>query len=145
MPVGSTAPAFALRDTPDSRVALDDFRGRAVLLAFYVADWHPVASSELALYQQLHPELERLGASVLGISVDGTWSHAAFARASGIEFPLLADDEPPGAVARAYQIFRPDVGRSWRAQFVIDRAGLVRWSGTFPDALNPGVDAVLQA
>ena len=144
MPVGSPAPEFALRDTRDSRVALKDFRGRAVLLAFYVADWHPVANSELGLYQQLHPDLERLGASVLGISVDGTWSHAAFARESGIDFPLLADDEPPGATARAYRVYRPDVGRSQHAQFVIDPAGLVRWSATFPDALNPGVDGVLR-
>ena len=145
MPIDWPAPPFALRDTRDSRVALEDFRGRAVVIAFYVADWHPVASSELALYQQLHPELDRLGASVLGISVDGTWSHAAFAKASGIDFPLLADDEPPGAVARAYRVYRPAIGRSRHAQFVIDPAGLVRWSGTFPDALNPGVDAVLKA
>jgi peroxiredoxin len=126
-------------------VALEDYRGRAVVLAFYVADWHPVAGAQLALYQELRPHLERLGAAILGISVDATWSHQAFARASGITFPLLADDAPPGAVARAYGVFVPETGRSRRALFVIDREGIVRWSATFPDALNPGADGVLSA
>src|SRR5262249_46463502 len=86
-----------------------------------------------------------LDATVLGISVDATWSHQAFARASGLGFPLLADDAPPGAVARAYGVFVPETGRSRRALFVIDREGVVRWSATFPDALDPGVDGVLSA
>jgi peroxiredoxin len=142
---GSTAPAFVLHDTPYSKVALADFRGRVVVLAFYVADWHPVASSQLALYQDLLPELERLNATVLGITGDTTWSHEVFARTNGIQFPLLSDDEPPGAVARAYGVYLPEIGRSQRALFVIDGAGTVCWSATFPDAVNPGADGILTA
>ena len=145
LPAGSRAPAFALHDTPYSRVALHDFRGRPVVLAFYVADWHPVATDQLAVYQALLPQLEHLDAVVLGISVDATWSHDAFARATGIGFPLLADDAPPGAVACAYGVFVPETGRSRRALFVIDPEGVVRWSATFPDMLNPGADGVLSA
>ena len=122
-----------------------DFRGRAVVLAFYVADWHPVASAQLALYQEILPDLERLNATVIGISVDSTWSHEAFARASGIQFPLLTDDGPPGAVARAYGVYVPETGRSARALFVVDAGGCVRWSATFPDGLNPGTDGLLSA
>jgi peroxiredoxin len=143
--VGINAPEFALRDTPHSRVALADLRGRAVVLAFYVADWHPVATDQLAQLAELRPELDRLGASVLGVSVDGTWSHAAFASATGVPFPLLADDDPPGGVARAYELFVPESGRSRRALFVIDRNGVVAWCATFPDEVNPGVDGVLSA
>jgi len=145
LPAGSPAPAFMLHDTPHSRVALEDFRGRAVVLVFYVADWHPVAADQLAAYQELLSDFERFDARLLGISVDATWSHAAFAHATRITFPLLADDEPPGAVARAYQVYVPETGRSRRALFVIDPEGLVRWSATFPDMLNPGVDGVLAA
>ena len=145
LPAGARAPAFALHDTPYSRVALDDFRGRPVVLAFYVADWHPVASDQLAVYQALLPRFVGLDAAVLGISVDATWSHHAFARATGIGFPLLADDAPPGAVARAYRVYVPETGRSRRALFVIDPEGVVRWSATFPDMLNPGADGVLSA
>jgi peroxiredoxin len=142
---GAPAPPFVLRDSPYSCVALEDYRGRAVVLAFYVADWHPVAGAQLVLYQELLPHLERLGATVLGISVDATWSHQAFAQASGIGFPLLADDAPPGAVARAYGVFVPKTGRSRRALFVVDGGGIVRWSAAFPDPLNPGADGVLSA
>jgi alkyl hydroperoxide reductase subunit AhpC len=126
-------------------VALDDFGGRAVVLVFYVADWHPVATDQLAVFQSLIPDLERLGAIVLGISVDATWSHHAFARAHGICLPLLSDDAPPGAIAKAYGVYVPETGRSRRALFVIDAEGVVRWSETYPDALNPGADGVLTA
>jgi peroxiredoxin len=142
---GSVAPTFALHDTPYSQVTLEDFRGRAVVIVFYIADWHPVAGEQLALYQKFVSQFEQLNAVVLGISVDTTWSHAAFARANGIEFPLLADDGPPGAVARDYGIYVPETGRSRRAVFIVDEVGLVRWSATFPDALNPGVDGIISA
>jgi peroxiredoxin len=142
---GISAPAFALHDSPHSSVSLEDFRGRVVVLVFYGADWHPVATAQLALYQELLPHVERLGAVVLGISVDGTWSHQEFARAAGIRFPLLSDDAPPGGVARAYGVYAPDTGRSQRALFVIDRDGLIQWRAIFPDAVNPGADGILSA
>jgi peroxiredoxin len=145
LPAGSAAPAFALRDSPHKSVALEDFRGRVVVLVFYGADWQPVATAQLGLYQELLPHLERLGAVLLGISVDGTWSHQEFARAAGIRFALLSDDGPPGGVARAYGVYVPTTGRSQRALFVIDRDGLIQWSATFPDAVNPGADGILSA
>src|SRR5687767_9916720 len=76
VPVGAPAPPFELRDTPYSTIRLEDLRGRPVVLVFYVADWHPVASDQLTLYQELAPDLERLGACVMGISADAIWSHA---------------------------------------------------------------------
>ena len=139
------APSFALSDTPYSRLALDDLRGRDVVLVFYVADWHPVATAQLARYQELLPELQRRGAAVVGISTDATWSHESFARELGITFPLLADDSPPGAVARVYGVHAPETGRTRRALFVIDAGGVVCWSAVFPDALDPGLDGVLSA
>ena len=145
LPAGSAAPAFALHDSPYSSVALEDFLGRVVVLVFYGTDWQPVATAQLGLYQELLPHLERLGAVILGISADGTWSHHEFARAAGISFPLLSDDAPPGSVAGAYGVYVPDTGRSQRALFVIDRDGMIHWSATFPDAVNPGADGILSA
>ena len=142
---GAAAPPFALSDTPYSRLALDDLRGRDVVVVFYVADWHPVAAAQLDRYQELLPELERRGAAVVGISTDATWSHESFARAQGITFALLADDSPPGAVARLYGVHVPETGRSRRALFVIDAGGVVCWGAVFPDQLDPGVDGVLSA
>ncbi|HEU0236166.1 MAG TPA: peroxiredoxin family protein [Candidatus Limnocylindrales bacterium] len=142
---GSDAPPFSLRDTPHSRVRLEDYRGRALVLVFHVADWHPVATAQLTRLRDLVTELGRLNAAVVAISTDATWSHEAFARDIDIAFPLLADDEPPGATASAYRVHDRATGRSRRAIVVVDHAGVVRWSATFPDAVDPGVDGVLSA
>lgn len=145
LPAGTPAPGFSLHDTPHSRVSMEDFAGRAVVLVFYVADWHPVATDQLLQITAMLPEIERLNASVVGISVDSTWSHAALAGANSITFPLLSDDSPMGSVGCRYGVQSAQSGRSRRALFVIDDARVVRWSGVFPDELNPGVDGLLAA
>jgi peroxiredoxin len=142
---GSRAPHFTLRDGPHSTIGLTDLLGRAAVLVFYVADWHPVGSDQLGQLTRLQPEFERLRSSVVGIAIDSPWSHAAFAADKSITFPLLSDDAPPGHVARAFGVYSSGSGRSERALFVLDPSGTVVWSGTFPDTVNPGVDAVLSA
>ncbi len=142
---GTPAPGFELPSTPDQSVALSDFRGRPVILAFYPADWSPVCSEQMALYQEVMPEFLKHNAELLGISVDGIWSHLAFAKDRNIQFPLLADFEPKGEVSRAYQVYRADEGTSERALYVIDADGIVRWSYVSPVAVNPGADGILRA
>jgi len=68
---GTKAPGFTLRVTPDQTLSLSEFAGRRVILAFYPADWSPVCGDQLALYTEVHEEFTRLGAQVLGLSVDG--------------------------------------------------------------------------
>ena len=143
LPPGSPAPRFSLPDSSHSRLSLDDLDGGPVVLVFHVADWHPVADEQLLQIEQLRPVIEGLGASVVAISVDATWSHDAYARAWGLGFPLLADDAPIAAVASAYGVYASETGRSRRALVVIDRLGIVRWSAVFPDALAPGVEGIL--
>jgi peroxiredoxin len=142
---GANAPDFTLKSTPDQTVSLRDFRGRSVVLAFYPADWSPVCSDQMGLYAQIMPEFKKFNAEVLGISVDGVWSHIAFAKDRKLNFPLLADFEPKGAVARAYGVFETSTGESGRALFVIDKKGVVRWSFHSPDGVNPGADGILTA
>jgi peroxiredoxin len=143
--LGSAAPEFSLPSTPDQRVALSDFRGQPVILAFYPEDWSPVCSDQLALYQELLPEFQRFDAELLGISVDGIWCHLAFAKDRNLHFPLLADFEPKGEVSRAYDAYRATDGTSERALFVIDADGVVRWSYFSPVGINPGADGILRA
>jgi len=134
-----------LHSTPDQTVALRDFRGRPVILAFYPADWSPVCGDQMVLYNEILPEFQRYGAELLGISVDGAWCHLAFAQQRRLHFPLLADFEPKGAVARRYGVYRDGDGTSERALFVIDGGGLVRWSYLSPIGVNPGADGILRA
>ena len=142
---GTRAPDFTLHSTPDQAVSLRDFRGRPVILAFYPADWSPVCGDQMALYNEILPEFQRYRAELLGISVDGAWCHLAFAQHRRLHFPLLADFEPKGAVARRYGVYRDGDGTTERALFVIDGGGIVRWSYVSPIGVNPGADGILRA
>ncbi len=145
LPPGAKAPDFALPSTPDQSVSLAEFRGQPVILAFYPEDWSPVCSDQMALYQEVLPEFQKFHAALLGISVDGVWCHLAFAKDRNLHFPLLADFEPKGAVARAYHVYRATEGTSERALYVIDAEGIVRWSYVSPVGVNPGADGILRA
>jgi peroxiredoxin len=145
LPAGAPAPDFALNATPDQVLRLSELRGRPVILVFYPADWSPVCGDQVALYNEILPEFREYGAEILGISVDGVWCHAAFARDRNLHFPLLSDFEPKGAVARTYGAYREGDGTSERALFVLDGDGIIRWSYCSPVAVNPGADGILNA
>lgn len=143
---GTVAPAFTLKDGAQQDVSLADFAGRPVVLVFYPADWSPVCTDQLGLYETLLPEFQTCDdPAVLGISVDGVWSHAAFAENRHLTFPLLADFEPKGEVACAYGVYNAQAGQSGRALFVIDADGVIRWSYLSPNSVNPGADGILTA
>ena len=144
LPPGKRAPNFVLPATSDRPTALRALRGHPVILAFYPADWSPVCSDQMALYNEVLPEFERYGALLFGISVDGVWSHRAFASARKLRFPLLADFEPKGKVARSFGVYRKRDGTSDRALFVIDATGVIRWRYVSPLAVNPGADGILR-
>ncbi len=115
------------------------------MLAFYPADWSPVCGDQMALYNEMLSEFRKQKAQLIGISVDGVWCHAAFAGDRKLHFPLLADFEPKGAVARAYGVYREAEGITERALFVIDAEGVVRWSFVSPIGVNPGADGIFDA
>jgi peroxiredoxin len=142
---GARAPEFTLQATPDQGLSLADFRGQPVVLAFYPADWSPVCGDQMALYNEVLGEFRRHRAALLGVSVDSAWCHAAFAQHRRLHFPLLADFEPKGAVARSYGAYRAKDGVAERALFVLDGEGTIRWSYLSPVGVNPGADGILEA
>jgi peroxiredoxin len=142
---GNAAPDFKLHTTPDQTVALSEFRGAPVILAFYPADWSPVCGDQMALYNEVLPEFHRFNASLIGISVDGAWCHTAYSNHNKLHFPLMSDFEPKGEVARLYGVYREAEGFCERALFVIDGEGIIRWSYVSPVGVNPGADGILSA
>ena len=142
---GELAPDFELVATDGQRIALRDLRGSPVILVFYPADWSPVCGDQVSLYNEVLPEFERYGARLLGISVDSKWSHRAYAESKKLRFPLLADFEPKGEVARRYGVYYDRDGTSERALFAIDAAGVIRWRYVSPIDVNPGADGILEA
>ncbi len=141
---GTQAPDFTLHSTPDQEMSLHELKGQRVIVAFYPADWSPVCGDQMALYNEVLPEFKKHHAALVGISVDGVWCHAAFADARKLHFPLLADFEPKGEVARRFGVYRKD-GVTERALFVLDEEGVVRWSYVSPIGVNPGADGILDA
>lgn len=157
LPPGAAAPPFRMlsadaavlapgtRFPPEEWRSLDEQRGSPVVLVFYPADFTPVCGEELAIFNEVLPELERHGAKVFGISVDSAWCHRAFAQDRHLRFPLLADFHPKGEVSRRYRSYREQDGFAERSLFVLDRDGKVFWSYVSPIDVNPGVDGVLDA
>jgi len=142
---GTQAPDFALPSTPDQKLSLSELRGKPVVLVFYPADWSPVCSDQLSLYNELSPEFSEFEAQLIGLSVDGIWCHLAFSKDRKLHIPLLADFEPKGAVSRLYGVYNEKNGESERALFVIDSEGMIRWSYVSPIGINPGADGILKA
>lgn len=142
---GTVAPDFTLPETLKSSFRLSEHRGHPIVLVFYPADWSPVCGDQLALYSELADEFAHHHAEVVGISVDGVWCHAAFREARHYRLTLLADFEPKGEIARRYGAYNSHDGTAGRALFVLDDAGVIRWSFLSPDAVNPGADGILEA
>jgi peroxiredoxin len=142
---GTAAPNFSLPVAGDQTITLSEFKGKPVILAFYPADWSPICSDQMALYNELLPEFQKYQAEIFGISVDGCWCHGAFAKDHHLHFPLLSDFEPKGSVAKKYGAYRDQAGICERALFVIDKDGVISWSYLSPLKENPGADGILEA
>ena len=142
---GDIAPDFELHATPDQKLALSELRGKNVILVFYPADWSPVCSDQLALYNETLKYFKKFNAELLGISVDSKWCHMAYEQDRKLHFSLLSDFEPKGDVAKKYGVYDEKEGEAKRALFVIDRNGIIQWSYISPMAINPGADGIIEA
>lgn len=132
LPAGIPAPDFTLPDELGNMISLKNFRGKRVLLVFYPLDWSPGCSQQLDLYQNDLSEFEKRGIQIVGISLDSIYSHGAWAAVRGISFPLLADFNPRGEVAKKYQVFRDPDGFTERALYLIDENGTIAYSYMSP-------------
>ena len=111
---------------------MSEQRDRRIVLVFYPLDWSPGCSQQLDLYTQEGDQFESRNALVIGVSVDSIYSHGAWAAVRRIPFRLLADFNPKGQVARQYRVYRDEDGYSERAVYIIDEAGMIRYSHVSP-------------
>ncbi|MFG1622796.1 peroxiredoxin [Kribbella sp. NPDC049227] len=129
--VGSRAPDFTARNQHGEQVRLSDYAGRSdVVLVFYPYAFSGVCTSELAALRD-RPDLLS-AAEFLAISCDPMFTLRAYADAQKLEFGLLTDFWPHGAIASSYGVFDAERGCALRGTFVVDRAGIVRWSVVNP-------------
>jgi peroxiredoxin Q/BCP len=126
---GSPAPDFRLQDSTGAEVALDDFRGRRVVLYFYPAAMTPGCTTEACDFRDNLNSLSSAGYQVIGVSKDEPAANAEFAEQESLNFPLLSD--PDLAVHKAYgawgdkTLYGKTVTGTIRSTFVLDEQGVV--------------------
>lgn len=145
LPTGIPAPDFSLYASPDQKIRLSEFRNKRIILAFYPADWSPVCGDQMALYNETLSFFHKHNAELFGISVDGKWCHQSFSQDRNLQFPLLADFEPKGQVAKMYEAYDEETGECKRALYIIDEEGIIYWSYLSHIDINPGADGILEA
>ncbi|HEY9645180.1 MAG TPA: peroxiredoxin [Chroococcidiopsis sp.] len=119
--VGTTAPAFTVKDTNGNTVSLSDYKGKTVVLYFYPKDDTPGCTKEACSFRDSYSEYQGKDIVVFGVSMDDEASHQAFTDKFSLPFPLLADVE--GALTNAYDV--SGGGYSKRVTFVIDGDGKI--------------------
>ena len=97
---GSKAPIFKAVDQNGKTISLADFKGKKVILYFYPKDDTPGCTTEACHFRDDFKLLENLGAQVIGMSIDDSFSHKKFAEKYNLPFPLLSDAS--GEVASLY-------------------------------------------
>ena len=143
--VGDMAPDFTLTAQDKLSVTLSEMRGGRVILAFYPAAFTGVCTKEMCTFSEGMSDLECVGASVLGISVDSPFSNSAFADANDISFPLLSDVHREAV--NAYGVALADFVISGytvaqRSVFVVEADGSI---GSAWVADNPGQEPDYEA
>jgi peroxiredoxin (alkyl hydroperoxide reductase subunit C) len=142
---GQPAPDFTLPDQDGKEVSLEDLRGQTSVLVFYPADFSPVCTDQLNVYQEVLPQFEERGVKLYGVSVDGAFCHKAFQRELGISIPLLADFHPKGAVAEKYGVYAESHGVAKRALVMIGPDLTVRWAFKSHPLEVPGANLIFDA
>lgn len=143
------APAFRARTTRGER-CLEDYRGRWLIFFAHPADFTPVCTSEFIAFSRAHDRFRELGCDLLGLSVDGLFSHIAWIASIkerfGVTVPFPIVEDPSMAVARAYGMLHQgaDTSATVRATFVIDPKGMIRAIVWYPMNVGRSVDELLR-
>ena len=135
------APDFNLKNTEKNDIALSNFKGKTVVLAFYPGAFTGVCDTEMCSLRDSMNSFNDLNATVLGISVDSPWANAEFAKKYEINFNLLSDYNRD--VSKAYDMIFNGLGGlegyecSNRGVLIIDGEGLIQYRWI---AENPGIE-----
>ncbi|MCB0906948.1 MAG: peroxiredoxin [Nocardioidaceae bacterium] len=127
--IGGPAPDFSLRDQFGQTITMSDFRGtKAVAIFFYPYAFSGICTGEMSGIRDRLDEFITFDTDVVAVSCDPVYALRAFADTDGLNFSLLSDFWPHGAVAAAYDVFDADRGCARRSSYVVDKEGVVRWS-----------------
>jgi peroxiredoxin Q/BCP len=145
---GKAAPAFTLTSDAGDKVALSDFKGKYLVVYFYPKDNTPGCTIEAQDFNKARAQLQKLGATVVGVSKDSLESHCKFRDKYALKFPLLSD--PEGKTIEKYGAWGEKVLYGKRSLGIIRSTVIVGPDGkvkkVFPKVkVNGHVDAVIDA
>ena len=139
--VGDEAPDFTLIDQHRQPLTLSSFRGeKTVVLVFYPMSFTGVCTGELCELRDNLPKFASSDVQLIAVSCDNVPTQRVFADQQGLDYPVLADFWPHGAVADRYGVFDSASGLALRGTFIIDPQGVVRWKvvNAIPDGRDIG-------
>ncbi len=154
--IGEKAPAFKAITTQGEIDFPKQYEGSWVILFSHPADFTPVCTSEFMTFAHLEPQFNELNCKLVGLSVDGLYSHIAWLRTIKekikfkgmrdieVTFPLIEDITM--SVAKAYGMIQPGESstKAVRAVFVIDPKGIIRTMIYYPLSLGRNFDELLR-
>ena len=145
--IGDTAPDFELPDTELKMRTLDEFKGKKIVLTFFVAASSPVCENEMCTLRDSWKDLSNLNAQIIGVSNDGPFANKAFAEKHSLNFPLLADYN--SKTIRDYDVLMRDLlhikdyNAAKRSVFVIMEDGKIGYKWVSEDPLKePNYDEI---
>jgi peroxiredoxin 2/4 len=155
--IGEKAPEFKAVTTQGEINFPADYTGKWVILFSHPADFTPVCTSEFMTFATLEPKFEALNCKLVGLSVDGLYSHIAWLRTIKekivykgmkdveVKFPLIEDITME--VAKKYGMMMPGESntKAVRAVFMIDPKGIIRAVIYYPLSLGRNFDELYRA
>jgi thioredoxin-dependent peroxiredoxin len=141
--VGDHAPNFVARAQDGKVIRLEELRGRFVVLYFFPKAFTPGCTKEAARFRDAYPDLQALGAEVIGVSTDDDKTMCDFAGKMKVTFPMLADGNR--LVTAMYGVKWPLIGMAKRVTFLIDPEGVVQAVFHHEFQVSKHLDDVLHA
>ncbi len=150
--VGQKAPDFtaeAVVGKQFQKISLSDYKGKYVVLFFYPLDFTFVCPTEIIAFDEMYSEFKKLGAEILGVSVDSKYSHLAWINTprkegglGSLQFPLISDITKE--ISRKYNVLIEDAGVSLRGVFIIDQKGILKVSIVNNNNIGRNVNEILR-
>jgi peroxiredoxin (alkyl hydroperoxide reductase subunit C) len=147
--IGKPAPDFtaeAYHEDKVKKISLKQLRGKWVVLAFYPADFTFICPTELGELADHYATFKKMNAEVLSVSTDTAFVHKAWKDASPtikkIKFPMVAD--PTRQICKDYGTLIEEQGLSWRATFIIDPNGTVKWFEMHDNSIGRSTAEILR-
>ena len=146
--IGDKAPDFELVDTELKFRKLEEFKGKKVVISFFVAASSPVCEVELCTFRDHWNEISELGAQVIAISNDGPFANKAFAEKNNYTFPVLGDYT--SKTIKDYDVLLQDLlhvkdyNAAKRSVFILDKDHKIIWKWVVDDPLiEPNYEEII--